>query len=196
MNSDDKISELLNPDMLKEKLILISLFVAVYENFKSTIVENVRYFYWSGLENGKEQFKYYEEKVLNKVATQKNKQIKATIQWLKEAGAITDNDEEDFIDITKMRNMLVHNMSVTLFEGLPENVEELFFLMLQHFEKLTKWWICEIEIPTNSDIVLEQNMTICWDEVTSSNLEFLKMMTDIAINSTEKYQEFYKKNNS
>ena len=196
MNSDDKISELLNPDMLKEKLILISLFVAVYENFKSTIVENVRYFYWSGLENGKEQFKYYEEKVLNKVATQKNKQIKATIQWLKEAGAITDNDEEDFIDITKMRNMLVHNMSVTLFEGLPENVEELFFLMLQLFEKITKWWICEIEIPTNSDIVLEQNMTICWDEVTSSNLEFLKMMTDIAINSTEKYQEFYKKNNS
>lgn len=178
--------------MLKEKLILISLFIAVYENFKSTIIENVKYFYWSGYENGKEQFEYYERDVLNKVKSKKNRQIKATLQWLKEAGAITEGDEENFIIITDMRNSLAHNMSTTLLEGLPANFSELYVNMLGLFEKTVKWWICEIEIPTNQDFTHEQYQDICWEEVTSVNLEFLKIVTDIAVNSTKKYQETYK----
>lgn len=188
----EKFFELLNPDMLKEQLILISLFIAVYENFKSTIIENVKYFYWSGYENGKEQFEYYEQDVLSKVKSKKNRQIKATLHWLKEAGAMTEEDKQNFTKITEMRNSLAHNMSATLLEGLPPNFNDLYVNMLGLFEKIIKWWICEIEIPTNPDLNHEQYENICWDEVTSVNLEFLKIMTDIAINSTEKYQQIYR----
>lgn len=178
--------------MLKEKLILISLFIAVYENFKNTIVINVKYFYWSGYENGKEYFDYYERDVLNKIKSKQNRQIKATLRWLKEAGAMTEEDEQSFIKITDMRNVLVHNMSSTLYEGLPDDIEELYLTMLRLFEKITKWWICQIEIPTNPDINPEKYENVSWDEVTSVNLEFLKIISDIAINSTEKYQQMFR----
>ncbi len=191
-NNREKFFEFLNPEMLKEKLILISLFIAVYENFRSTIVENVQYFYWSGYQNGKDQFENYERDVLSKVKSKNNRKIKATLHWLKEAGVMTEKDEKNFIKITDMRNSLAHNMSTRLFEGLPENIDELYVTMLGLFEKITKWWICEIEIPTNPNICIEQYENICWDDITSVNLDFLKIMTDIAINSTDKYQKMFR----
>ncbi len=115
-----------------------------------------------------------------------------TLYWLKEAGAITEEDEQNFIKITEMRNMLVHNMSETLYEGLPDNIAELYITMLRLFEKITKWWIRAIEIPVNPDITSQQYENISWDNITSVNLEFLKIITEISLNSTEKYQQMYK----
>ncbi len=189
--SRSDLNQFLNPDILREKLILISLFIAVYENFKSTIVNNVKYFYWSGFVNGKELFDNYEEHVLNLVKSKKNRQIKATVIWLKQVGAITEEDEQNLIKLTNMRNILVHDMSNILFGTFPEDLPEIYSIMLNLYDKVTRWWICEIEIPTNPDISPEQYDNICWDKVTSLNIEFLKIITDVAVNSADKYQQMY-----
>lgn len=62
MDYVEKLNEFFNPDLLRQKLITASIYIAVYENFKSSIVDNVKYFYWSGFEDGKEQFEEYEKK--------------------------------------------------------------------------------------------------------------------------------------
>ena len=45
MDSFKMLNEFLSPASLREKLIQASVFIAVYENFKSSIVDNVKYFY-------------------------------------------------------------------------------------------------------------------------------------------------------
>lgn len=68
---DAKWDSFLDPEYLGICLKFVSLFIAIYENFKYTIIENVRYFYWSGYKNGVEYFNDYEEQVLKKVKSKK-----------------------------------------------------------------------------------------------------------------------------
>lgn len=193
-DNHEMLENFLEPKKLKENLIFISLFISIYENFKETIIENVKYFYWSGIKDGKAIFKDYEKEVLNKVTIKKNKKIISTLNWFKENGAITEDDIENFKKITSMRNSLVHEMSNKLFEGLSNDVFELYIVMIELFEKITKWWIKEIEISISGDFTAEQYENILWDEVTSVNLEFLKIMYDIAVNNNEEYYKILKNN--
>ncbi len=75
------LDEFLKPESLRQKLIQASVFIAVYENFKSSIVDNVKYFYCIGFEDGKELIRGYEENVLSRVKSKNNRQIKATLLW-------------------------------------------------------------------------------------------------------------------
>lgn len=192
MDYTEKLHNFLSPDLLQQKLITASVFIAVYENFKSAIVDNVKYFYCNGFENGKELFDGYEENVLSKVDSKKNRQIRATLLWYQENGAISEQDVENFKKMTDLRNVFGHDLLNKMFEGFTEKLYDTYFEMIELFEKITKWWIKEIEIPTNPDISSEQYDAIKWDEVTSVNLEFIKIMTDIAFTGNEKYLEYLK----
>ena len=182
-----KLKGFLNPEQLQPNLIVASVFIAVYENLKFSIVDNLRYFYFSGFDDGKKLFDNYEKQVLSKVVSKENRQMKATLLWLVEAGAIAEKDREKFKELTNMRNLLSHDMTKMLFEGFPNNIYELYIDMIELFEKITKWWIAEIELPTNPDITSKQYDSIDLDGVTSVNLEFIRIMTDIALTGTDKY---------
>src|SRR5690554_5912820 len=160
------LDEFLKPEFLRQKLIQASVFIAVYENFKSSIVDNVKYFYCIGFEDGKELIRGYEENVLSRVKSKNNRQIKATLLWYKEHGAISNQDIEKFKTMTDLRNVLSHELLGKLLEGLPENILDVYFDMIALFEKITKWWIKEIEIPTDPTITPEQYDEIIWDDVT------------------------------
>lgn len=67
MKLKQKFEKVFTPKILRQNLIMAALFIAVFDNFKFNITNNVKYFYFSGYENGKEQFKDYEKKVLSKV---------------------------------------------------------------------------------------------------------------------------------
>lgn len=183
------LDEFLKPEFLRQKLIQASVFIAVYENFKSSIVDNVKYFYCIGFEDGKELIRGYEENVLSRVKSKNNRQIKATLLWYKEHGAISNQDIEKFKTMTDLRNVLSHELLGKLLEGLPENILDVYFDMIALFEKITKWWIMEIEVPTSPDFTPEQYDEIAWEGVTSVALEFIKMMTDIVFTGNEAYLE-------
>jgi hypothetical protein len=179
-----------NPEILKQNLIIASLFIAVFDNFKSSIIDKVKYFYLSGFKDGKEEFREYDIKVLSKVKTKKNRDIKATLLWLRESGAITNEDENKFEELTNMRNNLAHEMSKMLLEGFPEIIYDLYVDMINLFNKIERWWIIEIEIPINPpDIPLEN---ICWNEIQSVNVEFMRIMSEIAFIGNDKYMQMIK----
>ena len=70
---EQKLENFFNPEILKANLIIASLYIAVFDNFKTNIVEKVKYFYLSGIKEGVEQFRDYEKEVLELVKTKKNK---------------------------------------------------------------------------------------------------------------------------
>lgn len=182
---NQRLEKFFNPDILKQNLIIASLFIAVFDNFKTNIIDRVKYFYFSGIKDGVEQFKDYEQDVLNKVKSKNNKQIKATLLWLKENEFINEAEEILFAKFTNTRNKLAHEMNRMLIDGFSEEIYKLYAEMINLFSKIERKWIIDIEIPINPpDIPYED---INWDGITSINLEFIKIMTDIAFTGNDKY---------
>ncbi len=183
----EMLKKFFNPTILKQNLIIASLFIAVFDNFKTSIINRVKDFYFSvGL------FDEYEKCVLSKVKTKNNKQIKATLLWLKENNIITEIDEDLFLELTNMRNELAHEMNKMLIEGFPESINELYAKMINLFSKIEKKWIIEIEIPINPPNVLYDDIDL--NEITSMNIEFIKIMTDIAFTANDEYLKLINEN--
>lgn len=189
---NQRLENFFNPDILKQNLIIASLFIAVFDNFKANIINKVKYFYFSGIKDGVEQFKDYEQDVLNKVKSKNNKQIKATLLWLKENEFITEAEEILFAEFTNTRNKLAHEMNRMLIDGFSEEIYKLYAEMINLFSKIERKWIIDIEIPINPpDIPYED---INWDGITSINFEFIKIMTDIAFTGNDKYLKLVNSN--
>lgn len=183
----EMLEKFLNPTILKQNLIIASLFIAVFDNFKTSVINRVKDFYFSvGL------FDEYEKCVLSKVKTKNNKQIKATLLWLKENNIITEIDEDLFLELTNMRNELAHEMNKMLIEGFPESINELYAKMINLFSKIEKKWIIEIEIPINPPNVLYDDIDL--NEITSMNIEFIKIITDIAFTANDEYLKLINEN--
>ena len=185
-NYKQKLEKFLNPEILNQNLIIASLYIAVFDNFKYRIISSVRDFYISGYKDGQYLYDGYEDEVLNKIKTKNNRTIKASILWLKESGAITNADETKFEELTNMRNNLAHEMSQMLFEGFPDNIYELYADMIKLFEKIEKWWVVNIEMEINPPDIPYKN--IDWNNITSVNIQFMKIMSEIAFTNTDKYK--------
>lgn len=184
------MDNLLDAETTKKNLITIALFIAIYENFKVTIIDRVKIFFFKGLKDSK--FIYddsYKEQVLNKVKKSKNKKLSASLLWFKEVNAINDEDISNFQKITDLRNTLVHDMSDYLFYNSSlKEVFTLYEVMLALFKKIDCWWINEIEIPISGNFKPEDYNH---NEVTSLNIVFLEIMDAIALNKDFKHLEQY-----
>jgi hypothetical protein len=186
----DYTEELFNHKILRPKLITIALFIAVYENFKMTIVDTVKSFFINGCDDKEFTYEGYEEKVLNKVPKgTEPRQVLATLLWFKEHDAIDDKDIETCKKISGIRNRLVHNMTDYIYEGLPENISVSYLEMIALFKKIMKWWINEIEIPISGEYLPGEYDP---EQVSNLNVNFLEIITDIAINENEEYMKMYK----
>lgn len=142
------------------------------------------------------EFEKYETEVLSLVASEKNRQIRATLKWLIGVGAMSESDEKKFKEFTDIRNKLVHDMTNTLLARLSEDVVIKYAEMLSLYEKVIKWWICNIEIPNSPDIAPEDLENIDYDNVSSAILDALKIMSDVAINSSKRYMEIMEEINA
>ena len=153
-NNHDKVMETVgrfsDPVSLRNKLIFASMYIAVFECFKGWMVENVKYLYWSGFENGKDIFRGYDENVLSKVKKNSHQVINGTLFWLMNCGAISMTEKSNFVKYTDIRNDFGHEMFGSIISGdIPQENYESYYDMLALFRKVVLWWINEIEIPTN-----------------------------------------------
>lgn len=185
-NYKQKLEKFLNPEILNQNLIIASLYIAVFDNFKYRIISSVRDFYISGYKDGQYLYDGYKDEVLNKIKTKNNRTIKASILWLKESGAITNADETKFEELTNMRNNLAHEMSQMLFDGFPDNIYQLYVDMIELFEKIEKWWVINVEMEINPPDIPYEN--IDWNNITSVNIQFIKIMSQIAFTNTNEYK--------
>src|SRR4051812_44133102 len=128
MNDDEKkVQEswkrFLNPDELRPTLIIMSLYISTFEILKDSIISRIKDFYARGFdENGEIIDPTYQSEVLAK-----NKSpVHASLLWLKEAEAITDEDIAIFDKVKKQRNDIAHQMFHMLSDGLPKDFADRF----------------------------------------------------------------------
>jgi hypothetical protein len=147
-NATDSWDNFLNPQVLKQNLITSSILLTAYEMLKDSLIGRLRGFYSLSIDDkGKwEICGEYREKVLS---LDKNEMV-ACEKWFRKNGALDDDDLLSLKKLTNMRNMVAHelpSMIGSTNEGLLFHLQLIFALT----SKVDKWWIKEIEIPTNPD---------------------------------------------
>ena len=152
----DNWKNILDENILKTNINFAAVFVMNYECLKEFVIEQVRdfyseYFYMDGDRIVCEESNSYKEKVR---ALDKNLE-NASLKWFMDAEAITQEDYDRYQIIRKKRNDITHKLLKNLNEGFGEEDVQLFGDMMRIYNKLDKWWINEIEIPTSADDIPE-----------------------------------------
>ncbi len=145
MNSNVQAAweDFLNPDIQRSRLVMSSIFIAVFQSLKEAIVDRVKGSFLAFLdEKNALQDTRYATEVLSK-----NKSIVyASLAWLKEQDAIDLTDVETFDKIKACRNLLAHQLlNVVSTSGLPSDFEERFEQIAKLLRKIEIWWIRNFE---------------------------------------------------
>ncbi|MCB2193685.1 MAG: hypothetical protein KQI62_19070 [Deltaproteobacteria bacterium] len=174
----------LDPAKLRASLIVSSLFITSYEILKETIISRPRDLFTNGFdENGDSTDPKY-----NQVVLSLNKSpIYASLEWLKEMGAINENDISIFTKIKSLRNEIAHEMPEIIFKGTTTNPISLFTNLIELIDKIEGWWIREVEIPTDPDLFDQE---IDYEKIVPGKIMTMRLLLDIALGS-EKESEFY-----
>ena len=152
----DNWKNILDENILKTNINFAAVFVMNYECLKEFVIEQVRdfyseHFYMDGDRIVCEESNAYKEKVR---ALDKNLE-NASLKWFMDAEAITQEDYDRYQIIRKKRNDITHKLLKNLNEGFGEEDVQLFGDMMRIYNKLDKWWMNEIEIPTSADDIPE-----------------------------------------
>jgi len=173
--------QFLTPEILRTNLIMASVYIAAFEILKNVIVERIRDFYLIGFDNnGFIIDPEYKEAVLRR----NRSPVYASLDWLKEAGAITDADIETFEQSKEYRNLLAHELARLLMEGLPQDFSKRFQGMVMLLDKIEKWWIVNVDIPTNPDF--DEAGEIDEENIIPGTVINLQMILDIALGPDER----------
>lgn len=175
----------LNPEILRNNLILGSIYIASFEILKDTIITKLKDFFIDGIdENGF----IYNDKYKTKVLTLHKNPLQASLIWLQNMDAIDNKDIQKFKKIKTFRNKLAHEM-LDFIANIPEDdLLELFNDMINLLTKIGRWWIINVEIPTNPDY---DGQEINEDEITPGMNITLQLLFDIALGNEEESKKYY-----
>lgn len=180
---DDRIHQawerFLNPVTLRSNLIVASLFLSAFEILRESIVERIRDFYSIGFDaSGPKLDPKYKTEVLAK----NRSPVYASLAWLKESGAITNADIATFDRVRQTRNEITHEITHLLAEGLKADYVSRFHELVALVAKIEKWWIVNVEVPTNPDF---DDKEIDEDGIVSGPILTIRLLLDIALGSEE-----------
>ena len=146
--SKENWEDTLNPEIMRERLISISMYITAFELLRETIIDNIRSFYAEGYDqNGPIIGKDYQDEVL----ARNKSEIYASLDWLVEHEAINTKDIESFEKIKRIRNRLAHELLHVFTRGETFNLVEEFNPLIELLRKIGVWWVVNVEIPTNPD---------------------------------------------
>lgn len=175
MDNSEKWENLLNPEILKDRLINISIYITIYEMLKDSIINRIKDFYIMPLIDfrdleGEEQYKL-------EVLSKNKNYLYASISWLLEHDVINQKDLENIENLKTYRNYLAHEMSNIVFNGEISNFMDIFLCAYELINKIENWWIVNFEMTLNPEF-----NDICIDDIDVENIQSgKKIMIDIAL---------------
>jgi hypothetical protein len=190
--SEDQVyrswAKFLNPESLRGNLIAASIFLAAYELLRTSVIDRIRdFFTYEFNEHGGVVSEDYKDKVLSLDKSP----LRASLLWLKEMSAIGDTDIELVDKIRKHRNELAHDLPKFIATADAEINIDLLGSIYELLTKIDRWWIKEVDIPTNPDFDRQE---VADDDIQSGMMLCMQMMLRIATdeNASVFWDEFQK----
>lgn len=188
--------QFLNPEIVRTKLISAGLFLVGHEMLLDTLKRHPLSFFadeWSN--KGPKQSSKYRAEVLARDPQGKGDALRGSIAWLRMMDAITLDDEADIKTVTDARNDLAHEMSSMVSGSKPANFAGHFATLMALVHKIEKWWIVNVEIPTNPDF---DGQEIDEDGIVSGPNWVMQMLSQVAVGEGDEawlyHREFVKQN--
>jgi hypothetical protein len=163
----------LRPERMRATLAFAGLYQMTHELIKIAVIDEVREFYWRGIENGAMVYdeQAYAEKVLSRVP--KNR-FRSSLLWLVDGDAITLVQADRLDDIYAHRHDLSHELIKYIVDLDFEPDVELFTDALAILAGIRRFWSSiEKDIGSFDDL---GNVDL--DEVTPLSLYVLQMCID------------------
>lgn len=176
----EKWEALLDPDLLRGKLISASIYIAAYELLAESIIGHIKGFFFDGINpDGPVTSPAYAEEVLSR----NRSPLYASLDWLRENDVIDDADLAAFETIKKCRNELAHEM-LALASGFTDGqyLEQLPVIAAL-IKKIETWWVVNFEIPVNPDF---DNVEIDETGIVPGPCMALQLLVDIALGEPNK----------
>jgi hypothetical protein len=169
--------EFLTPEILRIRLISAALYLAAFEILKDNITGQIRSFFTFGSEEyGDPIDPKYEEDVLSR----NRSRLYASLSWLVENAAIDQDDIGIFEQLKDCRNQIAHDMTKCVSTGSELKHITLFPVLIALLNKIEKWWIMNVEIPTDPDF---DGVEIDEAEIIPGSIMMVRIMFDIALGS-------------
>ncbi len=107
---------------------------------------------------------------------------------LKESHAIDEADVSAFDGIRQTRNAIAHEIPQMLTGGIPDDCLSQFQEMVDLLAKIEKWWIINVEIPTNPDFDGEE---IDEEGIVPGPVMTIRLLLDIALGSEQESKYYF-----
>ena len=172
--------------MTRPRLIAASIYIAVFETLKDSVIGRIRDFFWRGFDESGDKI---DPKYQSDVLARHTSPVYASLDWLKKMNAIDDGDVAAFDRVKGCRNTLAHKLfSMLGSEGLPSDFERCFNEMVALLRKIEVWWITNVEIPTNPDY---DGQDIDEGGIVPGPLVSIQLLRDIALGDDEQSRFYY-----
>ncbi|QIG81552.1 hypothetical protein G5C33_18340 [Sphingosinithalassobacter tenebrarum] len=180
----------MNPDVVRTKLISAGLFLIGHEMLLDTIKRHPLAFFadqWT--RDGPQPSAKYTSEILARDLKGKNDALRGSIAWLRMMDAITVDDEASIRAVTDARNDLAHEMTAMVDGSKPPEFANQFTILMALVQKIEKWWIVNVEIPTNPDF---DSQEIDEDEIISGPSWVMQMLSRVALGIGDEAWEFHR----
>lgn len=93
----------------------------------------------------------YKKEIINRKGCKSNLFI-SSCRWLIDNKVISEDEFNQIIKIKEIRNRIAHDLPKFLFDSEYSIDKDLFNQIKVLTLKIEKWWIIEVEMPTNPDL--------------------------------------------
>jgi hypothetical protein len=192
--SEEKWKRILMPQVLRINMLSAVIFIISYELLKDSIVDNLREFFWKGINDGKE---IIDERYDNEVLTLDKNQLYASIKWLKGRDIISEEDIMVFNKIKALRNDFAHKLPKYLEEGMPEEMPDLFSKLISLINKIERWWIINFDLEIGPHYEVKNGKyeeinieDFDLEKIMPGKIAILKLIIDIALGTDDEAEYF------
>lgn len=182
---------LLDPAVLRPRIIEYSLFIALFEAFKDGVEDRLLNFFATDFtKDGALPSDRYRTEVL----ARHRSPIYATLAWFVERGALVATDIDCFDQIRQCRNAVTHQfLKILSTDNAPPGFQEHFQHLIRLSDQIDRWWVKEIEVPTNPDF---DGQTVRDEDIVPGTTMMTQLLLDVALgdeNRSRYYIEQWKR---
>ena len=172
----DGWAKFLDADTLKNNLVGSAMYIVSFEIMRNSILDHLRGYYTRGYSDGKRVFS---ERYKSEVLALHKSPLTASLLWFKKNGVVDDDDIDAVDRIREHRNLLAHELPKIITDCDYEIDFSLYTNIQEIVAKIDRWWVREVEIPTNPDMDHLDADSIPDLEITSGNMVFLHLLQQI-----------------
>jgi hypothetical protein len=187
-DTTDSWLKFLNPESLTQNLTRAALYITCWELLKEAVLDQPRDFFTHEWRDGEGiPSPTYKTEVLSL----DRDPLIASALWFRDQQAITDDDIHTLRALRTHRNDIAHELPKFLGSKEFDVRLDLLTGMFHFVEKIDKWWIQNIEIPTNPDFDHRELTQQELDAVASMRMVFMNLLVSVANGDQTHLQQIY-----